>query len=566
MTRLFDEHVKRRVASLDGSWTFCTDRENKGECDGWYKSALCGRTVIVPSVWNTAEGLLEYEGVCWYEKSFYTEGGTLRLSFGAVMTYAKVYFDGEYLGDHYGGFTSFDFILNNVSKGNHRLTVRVDNSFDEDSIPQIMVDWYHYGGITRSVTCETLSGISILREKFDYKLSEDDAECSLTFEAYNAENHEICDTVRIFINNAVVLEKEITLPSGERRLITTEIFALKNVKLWSPDEPNLYSLKTETSHDDLYDRVGFRFIEVRDKAIYLNGKKIKLLGVNRHEDHPDFGMAFPPHLMQRDVDLILKANCNSIRGSHYPNSKIFIDMLDEAGITFWSEIPIWGVGFSPKTLGRKLIVERGLKMHEEMIWQYYNHPSIIIWGMHNEIDASSKEGYEMSRLYYNYLKKMGGNRIVTYAHYKYFTDISLEFCDVISINNYCGWYDYEGVQGFDDLLSKMDKRIKELGLDDKPRMITEYGAAALYGNHTHDCIPWSEEYQAKLICENMDKFFARPEYVGSYVWQFTDIRTAKEMGLNRARGFNNKGILNEYRKPKLAYDAVRDAYEKYGKE
>ena len=561
MQRLFTEHKKRHVISLDGGFTFKTDEKNVGEAETWYKSELNGQTVVVPSVWNSTDGLLEYEGVCWYEKKFFCEGGTLRFKFGAVMTYAKVYFDGEYLGDHYGGFTSFDFIVNEVKSGEHRLTVRVDNSFDESSIPQAFVDWYHYGGITRSVDVERLSGISILGAKFDYTLESSTAVSHLTFEAYNAEKCEICDTVRFFIDNNKVCEAEIALGAGERKIFETSKFNIENVSLWSPNTPVLYTLKCESGSDDLYDRIGFRALLVKGHDVYLNGEKFRFLGVNRHEENADFGMAFPPQLMMRDIDIIKNANCNSIRGSHYPNNKIFVDMLDEAGVTFWSEIPIWGCGFSVESLKNPTVLKRGLKMLEEMVWQYYNHPSIFIWGMHNEIRSDTKEGYEMSKLYFDFLKKNGSNRIITYASNTYLEDICLEFTDVISVNIYCGWYD-NGFSCINDFFGKYDKKLKELGID-KPIMITEFGAAAIYGHHTFDNLPWTEEYQASLISETIDDIFSRKEYVGSYVWQFADIRTAKEMGLNRARGFNNKGIVNEYRRPKLAYGAVRKAYKKH---
>lgn len=560
MQRLFSEHVKRRVTSLDGGFVFKTDKENVGEAEGWYKTELKGETVIVPSVWNTDLKLLEYSGAAWYEKSFFTEGGTLRLKFGAVMTYAKIYFDGIYLGDHYGGFTSFDFIIPEVKGGMHRLTVRVDNSFDEDSVPQTMVDWYHYGGITRSVDLELLSGICILGAKFDYKLDGNRAISRITFEAYNAEKCEICDTVRFFVDNEQVCEKKVTLGAGERRLFDTEEFRLNNVELWSPENPRLYTLRCESESDDLYDRTGFRSLIVRGREIFLNGKKFRFLGINRHEENADFGMAFPPQLMKRDIDIIKNANCNSIRGSHYPNNKIFVDMLDEAGVTFWSEIPIWGCGFSVESLKNPTVLKRGLKMLEEMVWQYYNHPSIFIWGMHNEIRSDTEEGYEMTKLYFDFMKENRNNRILTYASHTFLDDICFEFTDVISVNIYCGWYD-NGFASINDFFEKYEKKLCELGID-KPIMITEFGAAAIYGHHTFDNVPWTEEYQASLLSETIDDIFRRQECVGSYVWQFSDIRTSKEMGLNRARGFNNKGIVNEYRRPKLAYGAVRKAYKK----
>ena len=107
MKRLFDEHRRRAVQSLDGAWRFCTDDTDVGEQEQWYSRVLVGETVTVPGVWNMELGLLQYEGVSWYQRDFYTEGGTLRFCFGAVMTDAKVYLDGTLLGSHYGGFCEF---------------------------------------------------------------------------------------------------------------------------------------------------------------------------------------------------------------------------------------------------------------------------------------------------------------------------------------------------------------------------------------------------------------------------------------------------------------------------
>ena len=560
MARFFDEHAKRAVFSLDGTWKFRIDSADEGEALGWYKDSIGGESVTVPSVWNTDISLLEYEGVCWYEKSFLFEGGTLRLNFGAVMTYAKVYLDGEYLGEHYGGFCRFDFIKQGVARGYHRLTVRVDNRFDKKSIPQAMVDWYHYGGITRSVEAETLSGISILNNRFDYTLTNGGAKCRSTLELYNASNTELCDEVKIYIDGKECTKIKVTLSPAETKTVSTEEFFIDGVKLWSPGEPNLYSLSAESSTDDLYDRVGFRFVEVKGGKVLLNGEEIRFLGVNRHEENTDFGMAFPPALMKRDIDIITGANCNSIRGSHYPNNPIFLDMLDERGVMFWSEIPMWGVGFSTEALGDPDVVARGLAMHKEMVKEYYNHPSIIIWGMHNEINSDTKEAYALTKTYYEYLKADGGNRIVTYASDKPLIDICLEFCDIICINAYYGWYNLDVT--WEEFLDEFNERKIKLGFADKLVIISEFGAAAIFGHHTFDNLLWTEEYQAKLISDCLTLFHAREEIVGSFIWQYSDIRTSKELGLNRARSYNNKGIVNEYRRPKLSYGAVRDTYGK----
>ena len=168
MKRLFSEHSKRRVQELSGAWCFLTDPEDIGEKQGWQKGLTGGETVIVPSVWNNELGLICYDGAGWYEKRFYTEGGTLRFEFESVMTKADVWLDGEKIGDHYGAFSQFELIVNNVTVGEHTLVVRADSRFDSQSIPQKRVDWYNYGGIARAVQVDTLLGICVLSNRIKY--------------------------------------------------------------------------------------------------------------------------------------------------------------------------------------------------------------------------------------------------------------------------------------------------------------------------------------------------------------------------------------------------------------
>lgn len=564
MGRLFEEHYIRKTESLDGSWKFACDPSDCGKNEEWYNGIPCGETVVVPSVWNTQQGLLTYEGVCWYEKEFHTDGGCLRLSFGAVMTEGEVWFDGKYLGSHYGGFTQFDFIIDDVTPGIHRVSVRVDNRFDAQSVPQTWVDWYHYGGIPRSVSLETLKGISILSDKIDYELSDNlkSAKIWLTLDLFNADSNKTKSKIVVSLGDNTVYTGEVTLEAKENKRINIPEFELDNIKLWDVDTPNLYSVVITSDTDDLRDRVGFRKVCVENEKIMLNGREIEIRGVNRHEEHPDFGFAFPTNLMKKDIDIALDMGCNSIRGSHYPNSKEFVDFLDERGILFWSEIPVWGVGFSEEALADPVVVERGLNMHREMVKQYYNHPSIIIWGMHNEILSNTQPAYNMSKIYYEFLKENGGNRLVVYASNILLEDICFEFTDVICLNQYLGWYG-EDMYAWEDFVNKFIEKRNELGFSDKPVIFSEFGAAALYGCHDDEDILWSEEYQAKLLSHCIRLFHSHPSVVGFYVWQFCDIRTCKDAGINRARGFNNKGVLNEHRKPKLAFKAIQKLYKEF---
>ena len=567
MPRIFTERTKRQITCLDGMWFFKTDAENKGTENGWFNGFTDGEQISVPSVWNTEFGLTEYKGAVWYSKNFYFCGGNLRLNFEAVMTYAEVWLDGKLLGDPYGGYTQFDFYVSNAKEGTHNITLRVDNSFDENSIPQKKVDWYHYGGIIRSVFAERVDGALVTNARFDYDLSEDlkSAKCKFTAEVLNTESFEVSSPLTLYFEDKKIFETEITLKCGEAKTITTPEFDVSDIRLWDIGKPELYTISAETETDNLFDRVGFRKIEVKDEKILLNNKPIEILGVNRHEEYPDFGFAFPKALMKKDIDIILNLGSNAIRGSHYPNSKYFVDLLDSHGILFWSEIPMWGVGFSAETLGRPLVIERGLNMHKEMLKQYFNHPSIIIWGMHNEIPTESENAYNISKLFYSFLKENGGNRILTYATYKPMEDICFEFCDIICLNQYYGWY-YGDNDSWPEFLKEFKAHRNSLGFEHKPVIISEFGCAALYGDHTFTNIRWTEEYQTEMLTKAINAFHNEPMVGGFYIWQYADMRTCWEAGMTRARGFNNKGIVNEHRKPKDAYFAVQKTLKTFKEE
>lgn len=562
MKRFIAEHNKRRAVSLDGLWRFITDKNDEGVSLGYAKGLPADATsTYVPSVFASTPTLLGYEGVCWYERSVYIEKGSIRLHFGAVMTDCTVYLDGAEIGKHYGGFCEFEFLLDNKVAGDHRLTVRVDNRFDEHSIPQTVVDWYHHGGITRSVTLEYLSGVSILKNHMHYTLSEDLSVAEVFFEVelFGAEAGE--STLRITLENEVLCSMPVTLSAGERKTVVTETVKVENIRLWDVGAPELYALKAETETDDLFDRVGFRKIEAKGYQILLNGKPFMIKGVNRHEEHPDFGFAFPEAMMGRDIEIIKDMGINSIRGSHYPNARPFLDLLDESGLTFWSEIPFWGIGFTAETVADPIVVARGEEMMRDMVHYYYNHPSILIFGMHNEMPVSAESTLELTKKLYAFLKEKGGNRLVTYATCYPLEDICLSYTDLYCINDYHGWYRYD-LPGTADYVKELHAHIEAQGLPARPMIMSEFGAAAIYGKRDFDTEIWSENYQAELLDYCIRLFLSDEKFGGCYIWHFADARTSFK-NLNRARGYNNKGILNEYRKPKLAYDAVKKVYHEF---
>lgn len=554
--RLFDEHIIRNTFLLDGIWDFATDENEIGEKEEWYKNfPQKSIKVVIPSCINNRLRYMEFQSVAWYKKEFFAEG-TISVKFHAVTEYAKVYLDGEYLGDHYGGFTAFEFDKT-VERGEHTLVVMVDSRSTEDTIPLWAVDWHHYCGIIRSVEVFEYRTAAVKSMRAEYTLSDDlkTADVKVFVKLKNYSNKESVKKLQIWIDDNEIYNN--TAVVGDVLEIVAEA-KIRNVRLWDIHKPELYTLMARTEDDDLIDKIGFRKIEVCGKDIILNNKKIKIMGVNRHEEHPDWGFSMPPMLNARDMDILKDLGVNAVRGSHYPNTQLFVDMCDAEGILFWSEIPMWG--FEKSSIERPMVIKRGLDMHTEMVEQYYNHPSIVIWGMHNEIATDTQQGYAVTEKFVKHVKSMDSSRLVTYATNRILKDECLDLVDFISINQYIGWYEGE-LDEWGEFMICLKKYLKEKGVDNKPVIISEFGVGAIYGTKTFEGLRWSENYQAEFYKHTLDIFLNDSDISGVYLWQFSDIRSNAKWSLLRARSFNNKGLVNEYRQPKLAYYAVKERFE-----
>lgn len=559
MERIFKEHYKRNTESLNGDWKFLPDFEDKGKDEEWFKRFPQNfRYVNVPSCWNIELDLATHFGVSWYCKEFYCDECYLEIEFGAVSGLCEVYLDGEKLGEHYGGFTEFKFATA-VASGVHTLTLRVDASSNElNTIPLQEVDWYHYGGIIRSVIINKYNAPFISSYKVSYSLSDDLKDAVVTFacDIKNPFDKDFDLPFEVLLNNKSIEKCEIkVLANGSYSFLKT--VKLSNVELWNIGDAKLYEIRFETDSDDIIDNIGFRKIETKGSQIYLNGKSITFKGVNRHEEHPDWGFAVPANITKHDIDIIKDLNCNIIRGAHYPQSKTLLDYLDREGIMFWSEIPIWG--YPPKALADPLTLERGIEMHREMIEQYYHHPSIVIWGLHNEIFTETNEAYALTKAFSEFVRSQDSSRLITFATCRFDKDICLEFVDFVSLNYYMGWYSgtLNDWQGF---IKGIRQKMMEKGVGDKPVVMSEFGCAAIAGYDDFGHNKWTMQYQSDFIETVIRLAFAEEGFCGTFVWQFADI--VSDININRARGFNNKGLVSEYRRPKTSYFTVKSLYSK----
>ena len=560
MKRLFETSTLAKVTSLNKMWDFVTDPENIGIGEEWFlRFPEHSRRMPVPSCWNMEADLFRYRGSAWYRTSFVSEAGSFYIGFDAVQNEADVYLDGVHLGNHYGGFLHFGFEVYDSYAGEHTLVVRVNNDLNlDDTLPGSLLDWYNYGGIARGVSVREIDKCFIRAHRISYALENGLRDARLSVSADVKALSEVSGDFEVYIDGALAYSAPATV-SGEGRL-EAEIL-LGDVKLWRIDKPNLYYVRLMFCGDDVTERIGFREIKARGRDILLNGEKIKLLGVNRHEEHPDFGFSMPPGLIKRDIDIARDMNCNAIRTSHYPNSQLTADYCDEVGMLFWTEVPLWNR--TAEAMKNPRLISRALCMEREMILENYHHPSIIFIGVHNECATDTDEGYALTEQMVRLARELDGTRLVTYATNKVKSDERrercFELCDVVSVNHYIGWYFPVEDEDWDGFVERYEEVLSSLNSSDKPFIMSEFGYAALAGVSSFDYTRYSEDYQADALEFSLNQILNNERLSGGYIWQMCDIRS-EQGDIARPRGFNNKGVLDEYRRPKRAYRAVRRIY------
>lgn len=551
MIRLFDTHHIRKIQELDGMWDF--------KMDGFDKNYQ----LPVPSCWEQHPDFLGHRGKGTYTKKVYVNEDTnIRLEFKGVSHTADVYFDNEKIAHHYNAFTPFSAIVKNVKKGEHEIRVEVDNTFGEHSALHIPNDYYTYGGITRPISMESISDVYIKNVHFTPYMKNGKWSAKIEVSISSLSDTAINVSVKSTLAG-VQMNREASVTKD-----TTVVFEQEfdSVKPWSADEPNLYMLNTVLSvngeaADDLIERVGFRTVEVKGTKIYLNGKPIYMKGFNRHEDYAVDGCAVTLQHMVQDMDLMQDMNANAVRTCHYPNDERFLDLCDERGIFVWEENHARGLLLPD--MQNPNFEKQCEDCIREMVENHYNHPSIVIWGILNECAAETDEGRRMYKKQYEQIKSMDVSRPTTSATCRHFTDICLDLPDVVSFNMYTKWYKNAPI---DERNNQEIEWIRKSGGDNKPIIVSELGAAALYGFRDRTCQKWSEEYQAKLIEESLDVYMNDDRITGVFIWQFADCRVTEEgeWFATRARCHNNKGIVDEYRRPKMAYDVIKNLFEKYG--
>jgi beta-glucuronidase len=575
----------RNAQSLNGKWNYITDPYENGYYNYRYepfdqqenpnksafflnskqenKSELLeydfdkSPTLNVPGDWNTQEDkLFYYEGTLWYKKSFdYVKknaGNRAFLYFGAVNYQAEVYLNGKKLGTHVGGFTPFNYEVTGLLKDKDNfVVVKVDNKRKKDAVPTLNTDWWNYGGITRDVELVEVPANFIT----DYEIQLDPKNKKQV-------------TGFIKLNGLAAANKKVTVEIPElnvkRDFITNAegvaaiSIDVKKVQYWSPGSPKLYAVTLTSGDDMLKDTIGFRTIRTDGHNIVLNDENIFLRGICIHEESPFDGDR--ANSVEDAVQLLTWAKelgCNYVRLAHYPHNEHMVRIAEKMGILVWEEIPVyWTIDWKNEATYKN--AENQLS---EMINRDKNRAATIIWSMANETPSSEPRNTFLKRLVTK-ARSLDPTRLISAAmeqnNYegnpliKTIDDPFAEVVDILSFNQYIGWYD-----GTPEKCREVTWKITQ----NKPVVISEFGADAKAGYHADNMTRFSEEYQEYLYTETIAMLGKIEQLQGMSPWILKDFRSPRRPLPQMQDGWNRKGLYSEKGEKKKAFYVLKAFYD-----
>jgi len=561
--RSFPSFPERFTLCLDGAWEFAWLGDRVDVNTVVPSTEVFGETAAVPGCFDTAGERIGQRGVGLYRKEFHFPAGQCRLTFGGVGLYARFWFDGREIGRCKTPYSTVDFDLA-VEDGVHEIVVAVDNRFDPVNVPLFKpnTDFYGFGGIYRSVAIQQLPKLAIDRIRIvteDIEIGLIRVELTLLGIApkilkfqYGFDGSEMTSAEARVVDNQVAFEVEVP-----------------EFRLWSPERPDLHLIAVKIRSDYVEERFGIRSIEVRDRWILLNNLPIRLLGVNRHESHPEFGPVQPTQLMVDDLKYAKELGANFIRGAHYQQNPEFLELCDRMGFLVWEESFGWG---QPESDAEDpAIVSLFCRAGATMARSSLNNPSVIIYGFLNESCSDTVAGRELYRRVIAAIRAEDDSRLISYASNRFERDICFDLADIISINPYPGWisecddWTRSNLVSVEPAIRRHAEYFSKAHYSGKPLLVSEIGACGIYGIRSRERAQWSEEYQSDYFEEAIDAVLGNPRYCGITLWQMIDCKSYVNAGQIRCkpRGFNSAGLLDEYRRPKLSFDTVKRLFRHY---
>ena len=565
--------LNRQTISLNGDWHYIVDIQEEGYYDyrmkpmrwGFFMNAKpqkpedlieydfdASPTMKVPGDWNTQDPrLFFYEGTVWFERSFHytkTPGRRVLLYFGGVNYDSHIYVNGKKAGHHTGGFTAFNFdVTDELKDGENFVVVKVDNKRHADAVPTQIFDWWNYGGITRDVLLVEVSehyleNYTLRIDNQDFKRMEFSARLNQALAG---------EKVRLRIPELKIDKTFETNPEG---VVVASWKA--SPKLWSAEDPKLYHVELIYNEETLTDEIGFRSIRTEGKKLLLNGRPIFLKGISMHEEKAYGGgranSTSDAHLL---LSWAKELGCNFVRFAHYPHNEHAVREAERMGILLWSEIPCyWTIAWTNEST-----YQNAQSQLRDMILRDQNRANIIIWSIANETPHSAERDRFLSRLS-TYARSLDSSRLISMAmevtsaknYVNRLNDNMNQYVDVVSFNQYVGWY-----RDVNDA-PKMTWEIPY----DKPVIVSEFGGGAKYGLHGEKNQRWTEEFQENLYKENVAMLDKIDGLAGTTPWILKDFRSPRRVLPGVQDYYNMKGLFSDKGEKKKAFFVLKEWYEK----
>jgi beta-galactosidase len=533
----------REIIQLNNNWKYCSKFEenhlNKN-CDisNFETVNIPHTNVELPLTYFDEK---DFQFVCSYKKEIFIDkknkNKLIFVHFEAVMAYAKIYLNGEFIGEHTGGYTGFDILLNPALKfGENNILTVVADSTERDDIPPFggQIDYLTYGGIYREIQLKIVEPVhiknifckpqNILQEK---KMVSIDTYINNT----TSDKKTIKLKATLSKNGEVLAEtiEEKCLSGAFEEIITLTLNNLKNIKLWDIENPELYDVNVEIENIDSDNRkIGFRIAEFTPNGFLLNGKPLNIMGLNRHQAFPYVGYAMPARVQKKDADILkYELSLNLVRTSHYPQSRHFLDRCDEIGLLVFEEIPGW------QHIGNEEWKDVAIHNVKEMIERDWNHSSIILWGVRINESPDDHDFYKRTNKLAHELdptRQTGGVRC-------YKNSELLE--DVYTMNDFV-------LNGGNVALNGQNE---VTGLaHNVPYMVTEYNGH-MYPTKKQDPEERHNEHSIRHLrvidAGNSDK-----NICGTIGWCAFDYNTHKDFGAGDK--VCHHGVMDNFRLPKFA--------------
>ena len=583
-----NETLERSKTNINDNWLYLeNDTKKLSEAlkiEHW-------QNINLPHSWNSLDATDVIPGYrrsgSWYKKNIEIslQANTIyELYFEGVNITSQIFVNGNKVGSHIGGYIGFTIdITEALQNGKNEIVVRADNSYDPEIIPSQKSDFFIFGGITRDVFLQKKPKTHLSNLKYTTpKVSNTNATLEGSVTVVNASENAKVKASLIDTEGKTVVEKEFTVKDNSANISFDNI---ANPKLWDTETPNLYTievslLKNGNTLDKISDRVGFRWFEFKEYgAFFLNGKRLLLRGTHRHEEHAGVGAAMSNQQHRADMELIKEMGTNFVRLAHYPQDPEIYKTCDELGLLVWDELP-WCRG----GLGNDNWKKNTKNMLTEIIEQNFNHPSIIIWSLGNEMywlpDFEDGNNTEKMNVFLSEINDLAHKLDPTRktAIRKYYEGAAI--VDVFSPSIWSGWYS-GSYKSYQKAIDQYKKQYKSF-------LHAEYGGSSHLGRHTENPITgegkiksdgweeaivqtdvaniaqigdWSENYIVDLfdwhlrISENDENF------VGNVQWAFKDFGTPLRPE-NAIPYMNQKGLVDRSGNKKDAFYVFKSYWSK----